>query len=48
VVDFDLEGRVEGAQWCRGPQLRLERSLGQRMRDGFRCALYRMGIRIER
>jgi hypothetical protein len=48
VVDFDLEGKVDGAQWCRGPQLRLERSLGQRFRDGFRCALYRMGIRIER
>ena len=50
LVDFDLEGKVEAAQWCRGPQYRLglERSLGQRIQDGFRCALYRMGIRIER
>jgi SmpA / OmlA family len=46
VVNFDLEGKVEWAQWCRGPQLRLEieRSLTQRIRDGFRCALYRMGL----
>ena len=46
LVCFDPEGKVESRQWCRGPDLRLgiERSLTRRVRDGFRCALYRMGM----
>jgi outer membrane protein assembly factor BamE (lipoprotein component of BamABCDE complex) len=44
VVDFDLDGKVETAQWCRGPELRLERSLSQRIRDRVRLGLYRMGM----
>ena len=44
VVDFDLDGKVEAAQWCEGPELRLERSLSQRIKDGLHLALYRIGM----